>query len=50
MTGELDSDSWIVDSDATDHVTNRNDWFASFEYFKKPAKIYIGNKYNTRTP
>lgn len=44
MTAELDNDSWVVDSGATDHVTNRGDWFTSFEYFKTPAKIYIGNK------
>lgn len=44
MTTELDCDSWVVDSGATDHVTNRSDWFTSLEYFKEPAKIYIGNK------
>ncbi|KMQ87259.1 integrase core domain protein [Lasius niger] len=44
MTAELDNDSWVVNSGATDHVTNRGDWFTSFEYFKTPAKIYIGNK------
>jgi len=28
----------------TDHVTHHNEWFSSFEYFKTPIKIYIGNK------
>jgi len=33
-----------MDFGATDHVTHRSDWFTSFEYFKTPAKIYLGDK------
>lgn len=44
MTAELDRDSWVVDSGATDPVTNQNDWYTTFEYFKMPDKIHIENK------
>lgn len=44
LNTELDCSSWIVDSGATDHVTHHGEWFSSFEHFKMPAKIHIGNK------
>jgi len=43
----LNDSSWIVDTGATDHVTHHGKWFSSFEYFKTPIKIHIGNKSTT---
>lgn len=44
MNAELDNSSWIVDSGSTDHVTHHGEWFSSFEWFKTPAEIHVGNK------
>lgn len=46
MNIELDDDAWIVDSGATDHVTNCSKWFSLFQAFEIPIKIHIGNKSN----
>lgn len=36
---EFDSDSWIVDSGATDHMTHCNRWFFSYKSFEIPLEI-----------
>uniref|UniRef100_A0A1Y1K2V0 Retrovirus-related Pol polyprotein from transposon TNT 1-94 n=1 Tax=Photinus pyralis TaxID=7054 RepID=A0A1Y1K2V0_PHOPY len=44
LNAENDEDFWIVDSGATDHLTYHGEWFSSFEQFKTPVKVHIGNK------
>ena len=36
-------DVWVIDSGATDHMTYRRDWFASYEEFKVPVEIITCN-------
>lgn len=44
MVAEPNIHSWIVDTGATDHITNICCWFTSFECFKTPLKINTGNQ------
>jgi hypothetical protein len=37
-------DVWIADSEATDHVTHRKEWFSALKFFEVPIKVHIGNK------
>ena len=38
-----DNDFWLIDSGASDHMTNRREWFCDFEEFTSPVDIKIGN-------
>lgn len=44
MSVEHDSKSWIVDTGATDHITNNKVLLISFEYFTTPIKINVGDQ------
>lgn len=44
MVAEPNNRLWIVDTGATDHITNNKDWFVSFECFKTPFEINIGDQ------
>lgn len=37
------NDHWVIDSAASDHMTNRSDWFVKFRQFSEPMKILVGN-------
>lgn len=46
-TKDIDrTDIWVIDSGATDHMSRRRDWFSSFEEFKEPVNIGMGNGSN----
>lgn len=36
-------DCWIADCGATDHVTHCREYFSTYEQFKVPSKIYVGD-------
>ena len=38
-----DNDFWLIDSGASDHMTNRREWFCDFEGFASLVDIKIGN-------
>ena len=38
-----DNDFWLIHSGASDHMTNRREWFCIFEGFPLPVDIKIGN-------
>lgn len=44
MIAEPNDRAWITDTGATDHITDNKDWFTSFECFKTPLKINIGDQ------
>ena len=37
------NDFWVIDSGASDHMTNRREWFSDYQEFKTPTSIKIGN-------
>lgn len=37
-------DTWIVDSAATQHITNRSDWFQKYTKYENPVDVRVGNK------
>lgn len=39
-----DSDCWMADSGATDHITHHSEWFQDFQRFNVPLKVYISDK------
>lgn len=39
----LDNDFWVIDSAASDHMTNQREWFSVLKEFQKPVDIKIGN-------
>lgn len=38
-----DSDKWFVDSGASDHMTNRREWFVDYETFDVHSPVRIGD-------
>lgn len=40
---EQESDKWFMDSGATEHMSNKREWFTNFVALKKPFPIRIGN-------
>lgn len=36
-------DHWLIDSGASDHMTNRREWFFEYQRFPDPVQIVIGN-------
>lgn len=40
---ESTDDYWLIDTGASDHMTNREDWLTDFAVFEKPQKIRVGN-------
>lgn len=36
-----DDGPWLVDSGASDHMTNRNDWFFEFHPFEEPHQVRV---------
>lgn len=37
------AEQWFLDSGASDHMTNRSDWFRSFESFQVSSSVSVGN-------
>ncbi|XP_071637530.1 uncharacterized protein [Temnothorax longispinosus] len=44
LGAEYNDKSWIVDTGATDYITNDNTWFTTFEHFVTPVKIKVGDQ------
>lgn len=40
---DVDNDFWVIDSGASDHMTNHREWFSSYEEFNSPINIKMGN-------
>ncbi|KAL4091688.1 hypothetical protein QTP88_026340 [Uroleucon formosanum] len=38
-----DSDKWYVDSNASDHMTNRKEWFVNYKHFDVDSPVRIGD-------
>lgn len=36
-------DEWYLDSGASDHMTNRREWFIDYKKFDQPVQVRIGN-------
>lgn len=36
-------DTWVIDSGATQHITNRSDYFQSYTEYKCPVEVRVGN-------
>lgn len=36
-------DEWFLDSGASDHMTNRREWFVTFNNLSKPIPVRVGN-------
>jgi hypothetical protein len=42
-TNESDHQKWILDSGASQHMSNKREWFTEFQQLNEPLKIYLGN-------
>ena len=40
---ETSSDAWHIDSGATEHMSNRREWFSSYKKFDTIENIKIGD-------
>lgn len=38
-----DSDAWFLDSGASDHMSNKFEWFTEYEKYSSPKMIRVGN-------
>lgn len=43
LNAEFDTNAWIVDSGATDHITHHGEWFSTFSTFPAPVEVHVGN-------
>lgn len=39
----VDKSGWLIDSDESNHMARRRDWFYEFEEFKTPVRVKVGN-------
>lgn len=43
MAESSDTQDWVIDSGASDHMTNRREWFSEYKTLEKPIPVRIGN-------
>lgn len=43
MAESIDAQDWVIDSGASDHMTNRREWFSEYKPLENPIPVRIGN-------